>query len=65
MSNSGNSADLPSYSDSWTQTSEEIELKVPINVEFQLKSKDVVVNFKKRQLQVSVKGTLTSQLDHN
>ena len=56
LPNSGNGADLPNYS--WTQTLEEIELKVPIRLGFKLKSKDVVVNFKKRQLQVGVKGNL-------
>lgn len=52
--NSGNGCDLPNYS--WTQTLEEIELKVPIRLGFKLKSKDVIVNFAKRHLQVGVKG---------
>lgn len=52
--NAGNGCDLPNYS--WTQTLEEIELKVPIRLGIKLKSRDVIVNFKKRQLQVGVKG---------
>ncbi|KAI2809573.1 hypothetical protein BLOT_000722 [Blomia tropicalis] len=52
--NSGNGCDLPNYS--WTQTLEEIELKVPIRIGIKLKARDVVVNFKKRFLQVGAKG---------
>lgn len=56
LPNSGNGCDLPNYS--WTQTLEEIELRVPIRLGFKLKGKDVIVNFKKRQLQVGVKGNI-------
>lgn len=58
--NSGNGCDLPNYS--WTQTLEEIELKVPIKLGFKLKSKDVVVNFQKKHLQVGVKGFLNDNI---
>ena len=52
--NSGNGADLDNYS--WTQTLEEIEIRVPIKLGFKLKSRDVVVDFKKRHLVVGIKG---------
>lgn len=52
--NAGNGCDLPNYS--WTQTLDEIELKVPVRLGIKLKSRDVVVNFQKKHLQVGVKG---------
>jgi len=52
--NAGNGCDLPNYS--WTQTLEEIELRVPIRLGFKLKSRDLIVDFKKKHLQVGVKG---------
>ena len=45
---------MPNYS--WTQTLEEIELRVPIRLGFKLKSRDVIVNFAKQHLQVGAKG---------
>ncbi|KAF7489976.1 Nuclear migration protein nudC [Sarcoptes scabiei] len=52
--NTGNGCDLPNYT--WTQTLDEIELKVPTRLGIKLKPKDVIVNFKKNSLQIGVKG---------
>lgn len=58
--NDGNGCDLPNYS--WTQTLEEIELKVPIKLGFKLKSKDVTVGFEKKHLKIGVKGLLLERI---
>jgi len=50
--NAGNGADLPNYK--WTQTLEEIELRVPLPMA--VKSKDVVVNLGKKNLKLGLKG---------
>ncbi|XP_005107140.2 nuclear migration protein nudC [Aplysia californica] len=52
--NSGNGADLPNYS--WTQTLQEVEIRVPFNVSFPLKGKDLVVNIEKKKISVALKG---------
>jgi hypothetical protein len=50
--NAGNGCDLPNYR--WTQTLQEIELRIPIK--FPIKSSDAVVEFKKRHLKVGLKN---------
>merc|ERR1712107_752007 len=50
--NDGNGADLDKYS--WTQTLQEIELRVPLGGAY--KSKDLVVSIEKKHLKIGVKG---------
>lgn len=50
--NAGNGCDLENYS--WTQTLQEVDLKVPAPAN--IKSRDVVVEFKRKSLKVGIKG---------
>ena len=50
--NAGNGADLPNYK--WTQTLEEIELRVPLPMA--VKSRDVICDLQKRHLKIGLKG---------
>ncbi|KAL1457198.1 hypothetical protein WDU94_001855 [Cyamophila willieti] len=52
--NQGNGCDLDKYK--WTQTLEEIDLRIPIVTNLKLKSKDIVVELKKKHLKVGIKG---------
>lgn len=52
--NSGNGADLPNYR--WTQTLQEVEVRVPLKVSFSARPKDVAVSISKKHLTCGVKG---------
>jgi len=52
--NSGNGADLENWK--WTQTLEEVELKIPLNVKFAVKPRDVVVKIGKKHITAGLKG---------
>jgi len=50
--NDGNGADLDKYS--WTQTLQEIELRIPLGGAY--KSKDLIVSIEKKHIKIGVKG---------
>lgn len=52
--NEGNGCNLENYR--WTQTLQEVEIKVPLDIKFALKSRDVIVNIGKKSLTVGLKG---------
>lgn len=41
---------------SWGQNLQEVEIKVPLNVDFKVKSKDLVVVFEKKSVKIGLKG---------
>ncbi|KAL6725759.1 hypothetical protein Aduo_007790 [Ancylostoma duodenale] len=54
LPNSGNGADFENYQ--WTQTLQEVEVRIPFKVGFPLKSRDVEVSVEKSHLRVGLKG---------
>lgn len=59
--NAGNGCDLPDGSYKWTQTLEEIDLRVPLPMA--LKSRDLVIDIRKKHLKVAIKGKPDSIID--
>ncbi len=57
--NSGNGADLPKYK--WTQTLEEVEVRIPLSVP--CRAKDLTVEIAKKRLKVQVKGEAEPIID--
>lgn len=54
MPNLGNGCDLEKYK--WTQTLQDLEIRIPLNINFKARQKDVIVNFTKKRLTCGVKG---------
>lgn len=54
LPNSGNGCTLEKYM--WVQTLRDVELKIPFNVSFALRSRDVIVNITKKWLKIGLKG---------
>jgi hypothetical protein len=52
--NEGNGADMPNYR--WTQTLGELDIRIPLNVNFNVKSRDVIVEITRKTLKVGLKG---------
>jgi len=52
--NRGNGCDLEKYK--WTQTLQDIELRVPLEINFRAKQKDLVVTITKKHLTCGIKG---------
>eukprot|EP01135_Chromosphaera_perkinsii_P001144 Nk52_evm1s159 gene=Nk52_evmTU1s159 len=52
--NAGNGSTTDRYS--WTQTLSEVDVKIPMKVDFPLKGRDVIVEFGKKHLKVGLKG---------
>ncbi|VDM31943.1 unnamed protein product [Hydatigera taeniaeformis] len=52
--NDGNGADLDRYR--WTQTLQDLEVRIPIRMGKRIKGRDVVVEFKRRHLKVGLRG---------
>ncbi|KAG5315011.1 NUDC protein, partial [Acromyrmex insinuator] len=63
--NSGNGADMPNYR--WTQTLGEVEIRVPLKINFSARPKDVIVSITKKHLSCGLKGhppILTGDFPH-
>uniref|UniRef100_A0A0K8SWN1 Nuclear migration protein nudC n=1 Tax=Lygus hesperus TaxID=30085 RepID=A0A0K8SWN1_LYGHE len=61
--NAGNGCDLPNYK--WTQTLQEIELRIPLNI--RVKTRDLIVEINKKSLKVGLKGQkpiIDGELEH-
>ncbi|EDX10781.1 nuclear migration protein nudC [Drosophila simulans] len=54
MPNAGNGCTLDKYT--WTQTLEEVELKIPFDLTFSLRARDLVISIGKKSLKVGIKG---------
>ncbi|KYB27439.1 nuclear migration protein nudC [Tribolium castaneum] len=52
--NSGNGCDLDKYR--WTQTLQDVEVRIPLKINFRAKQKDLVVNLTKKHLTCGIKG---------
>ncbi|XP_070521156.1 nuclear migration protein nudC isoform X2 [Cardiocondyla obscurior] len=52
--NSGNGADMPNYR--WTQTLGEVEIRVPLKINFSVRPRDVIVTIAKKHLSCGLKG---------
>ncbi|XP_065057058.1 nuclear migration protein nudC-like [Rhopilema esculentum] len=52
--NEGNGADLPNYR--WIQTLGEVDIYVPLKVDFRVKSRDCIVDIKQKGIKVGLKG---------
>ncbi|EGD77167.1 nuclear movement protein nudC [Salpingoeca rosetta] len=63
--NTGNGANLPNYS--WIQTLQDLEVRVPLKVDFRVKGRDCVVDIKKNSLSIGLKNQppiLSGKLPH-
>ncbi|XP_044742856.1 nuclear migration protein nudC [Chrysoperla carnea] len=52
--NKGNGADMPNYK--WTQTLQDVEVRIPLKITFHAKQKDLVVQLTKKHLVCGIKG---------
>ncbi|KAL5963871.1 Nuclear migration protein nudC [Taenia solium] len=52
--NDGNGADLDRYR--WTQTLQDLEVRIPIRMGKRIKGRDVIVEFKRKHLKVGLRG---------
>lgn len=53
LPNSGNGADMPNYR--WTQTIQELELRVPLKANFKVRTRDLFIDIQKKHLKVGLK----------